>query len=479
MFAGNVRTMTVAGQFYPDSREVLEDLFLGYFEKDKILESDFFSRAIIVPHAGYQFSASTAGKAYNCVKKNDYKRVVILAPSHRVSFGGLAVGDFETLETPFGGLDVDIDILNLLLDRYSNFFAVRSETLLYEHALEVHLPFIKYLFPEINIVPIICGHLDGNEISELGKILYKELWDEENLWIISSDFTHYGRSFDYLPFTKNIKENLADLDMGAIDMIEKLDCEGFRRYIGETGATVCGRVPISLMLSSLNNCENQNIKTKLIEYITSGELTGDFYQSVSYVSMIIGEKLHKKKEECILSEVEKKTMLDIARASIATRWDRNKGKKTKYDDLTNLLKKDGASFVTLHLNGALRGCIGNLEAMEPLYLNIKHNAENAAFCDPRFSMLTEKEFNEIDIEISVLTAPEKIRDPKEFIVGKHGIILQKGMSKSVFLPQVAPEQGWDRSTTLSHLAMKAGLSPDAWRINCDFYVFEAIVFGEK
>jgi AmmeMemoRadiSam system protein A len=142
------------------------------------------------------------------------------------------------------------------------------------------------------------------------------------------------------------------------------------------------------------------------------------------------------------------------------------------------LKRDGAAFVSLHRDGNLRGCIGNLEAVEPLYRNVIHNARNAAFQDPRFMPLTAAELAGLNIEISVLTPPRPIHSVDEFQIGTHGIILTKGQRRAVFLPQVAPEQGWDRETTLTHLSLKAGMGPDDWRRGAKYYVFEAIVFSE-
>jgi len=144
------------------------------------------------------------------------------------------------------------------------------------------------------------------------------------------------------------------------------------------------------------------------------------------------------------------------------------------------LRAQGACFVTLNdASGNLRGCIGNLQAYEPLGDNLRHNALNAAFRDPRFPPLEPEELPETHIEVSILSAPSPIAGPEEFIIGRHGIILQQSGRSAVFLPQVAPEQGWDRETTLDFLARKAGLPADAWRQpGARFFVFTATVFGE-
>ena len=176
---------------------------------------------------------------------------------------------------------------------------------------------------------------------------------------------------------------------------------------------------------------------------------------------------------------EKTILLELARKEISAELTGDNS--PSLDGLDEKLMQIRSCFVTLHsANGALRGCIGNIEPFQPLAENIVHNAKNAAFGDPRFPSLSSiDELASLVIEISILTVPAAIPSYKDFIVGQHGIILQKSGRSSVFLPQVAPEQGWDAETTLTHLAMKAGLSPDAWKDeDCQFKVFEAVYFKE-
>jgi len=149
--------------------------------------------------------------------------------------------------------------------------------------------------------------------------------------------------------------------------------------------------------------------------------------------------------------------------------------------LTDKLAAQGSCFVTLHSdNGMLRGCIGNIMAHEPLGDNIAHNAINAAFKDPRFAPLQPEELDHINIEISILTPMRLIDSLEQFEIGRHGIVMTCNGHSAVFLPQVAPEQGWDKATTLSYLSMKAGLPRNAWQSDAaSFQVFEAIVFAES
>ncbi len=189
--------------------------------------------------------------------------------------------------------------------------------------------------------------------------------------------------------------------------------------------------------------------------------------------MDCGKELYTKEE--------KDELLQLARGSIEAYLSGN-DVDNPISQINEKFIQDGSCFVTLHTeDGDLRGCIGNIMATEPLYNNIIHNAQNSAFQDPRFPAVASlEELDKLHIEISILTPPVRIKGYHDYIVGKHGIILQNGESGAVFLPQVAPEQGWDRDTTLTHLCLKAGLARDAWKEPVTLFdVFEAVVFCEN
>ncbi|MBU0637363.1 MAG: AmmeMemoRadiSam system protein A, partial [Planctomycetes bacterium] len=265
----------------------------------------------------------------------------------------------------------------------------------------------------------------------------------------------------------------------------KIDATAFQDYVADTGATICGRVPIAVLLTVLERT-GRPYRCELIEYTTSGRLTHDHEHSVSYTSIAVLDEetadddgLSPAENAFPLSDDDKALLLRLARQSIRTRLEGRAMPSPEPTEISDTLKTVAACFVTLHIGDSLRGCIGHLDASEPLDQNVLRNARHAAFDDPRFNPVTEEELDRIRIEISVLTPRVPIRSPEEFIVGRHGIILSKGRREAVFLPQVAPEEGWDRETTLEHLSRKAGLKPDAWRRDAKFYVFEAIVFGEE
>jgi AmmeMemoRadiSam system protein A len=225
----------------------------------------------------------------------------------------------------------------------------------------------------------------------------------------------------------------------------------------------------------------------VLDYTTSALQGGDDSLSVSYAAVAFFSGVEPAAETgnragFDLSGDERQTLLSLARKAIADTLAETGVMQPESIDgahpLTPRLREPGACFVTLLLDSRLRGCIGSLEAREPLAENVRRNARKAAFRDPRFQPLTEVEFRRVAIEISVLTPARPISSSTEIAIGRHGIILEKDGHRAVYLPQVAPEQGWDLETTLAHLAVKAGLRPDAWRRNARFSVFEAIVFNE-
>jgi len=280
----NNRRMAVAGQFYNANSKALEKEINGFLTGFKmVLPAKSLVRSVIVPHAGYAYSGKTAAITINEASCNKYKCIVIIAPFHYVGFSGIALPSYDYCETPFGNIKVKREIAEQLS---SVFFVNEENAHLQEHSLEVQLPLIKHIFPETPVFPMVCGHLTSNMYENLTKEL-SELFNENTLWVTSSDFTHYGKAFGYMPFTTNIKENLAKLDGGAIEQILSFDPNGFQDYLQKTGATICGANPITVMLKTLNKAilPETKLNSKLIQYTTSGDLTGDYSHCVSYAGM--------------------------------------------------------------------------------------------------------------------------------------------------------------------------------------------------
>jgi len=281
----NIREAAVAGRFYtgnPGQLRVEVETMLQEAE-NKITVSP---QALIVPHAGYVFSGKTAARTFATAADRQYQRAIVLAPSHQVPFAGLAACEYDSYQTPLGEISIDHEIMKQLTDSGSANIRELTQAHAFEHALEVELPFLQVLFPGLPIVPFICGQVDEAITADLAASLRPYL-KPENLWVISSDFTHYGQPFRYVPFAEDIPGKLRELDLGAVAKITDLDSRGFADYVDRTGATICGSNPIRVLLKTieLGMAAGDKIQAELVDYITSGKISGDYSHCVSYAGV--------------------------------------------------------------------------------------------------------------------------------------------------------------------------------------------------
>ncbi len=482
---GSVRPSALAGSWYPGDAKELAQMVDGFLAKATIPAVQGKVVALISPHAGYAWSGLAAAHGYKLIHKGDYDVVVIMAPSHTTAFHGASILDVDYYSTPLGRIPLARDICDKL--RENPLIGCRPEAHYTEHSVEIQLPFLQRRLEEFQLVPIVMGDMRPDEMREVGQAIQAAVAGRRVLFVASSDFTHYGFRFGYLPFTNDQKNKLKALDMGAVERIVDKDFDGFIEYKKRTGITVCGWIPISTLLSMAG----KDWTPKLLTYYTSGDLSHDWSNSVSYVSLaftsVSAARQKPAKQEKAngpepLTAAEKATLLKLARATLESyvREGKRPSVNEKEYPLTPALKAKCGVFVTLKKHGRLRGCIGHIMGRLPLYEGVIENAINAAAEDPRFPPVRPDELKDIDIEVSVLTPFREVSGPQDFIPGKHGIYIQKGFRSAVFLPQVATEQGWDRAETLRHLCMKAGLPPDEWkRPGMRFHVCEGIHFGEK
>lgn len=434
--------------------------------------------ALLLPHAGYRYSGMVAAMGIKQIAGRSFSRVVVIGPSHRTALlDSVSIPDVDFVETPLGRIGLDRELMGRLWEnpRFQSHIHAHA----HEHSVQIELPFLQRALGDFKLVPIVCGELNEYSARLIGATLRENI-DPDTLVVISSDFTHYGRGFDYVPFTDNIQANLETLDMNAFKLIQEKNAPGFLQYIQETRATICGRSPIAVLLAMLPD----EAEVQLLKYDTSGNLTGDWLHCVSYVSAAItgqwtsacADGIHCEREY-LLTEADKSNLLRLARYTIANQL-KTKVEKPKLE-ITPAMQEIMGAFVTLYRHGQLRGCVGEIFPRRELYEAVKEQALNAAFHDNRFPRLREEELSDIEIEISALSAPRRVNSHEDIEIGKHGILLRHGSRSAVFLPHVACEQKWGLVETLSHLAMKAGLSPDTWQNECEFHVFEAVVFSER
>ena len=473
-----VRPATQAGRFYDGDPQRLShevDSFLALHAKDRQYKD---VAALIVPHAGYYFSGNVAATAYMSLPKDKaYKRIFLLGPSHHEWLDGASVNtEADYYATPLGQVKVDRETTRKLTAADS-VFSYRPEAHDREHCLEVQLPFLQRFFTlhsslftkEVPpIVPIIISTNDFRKLKQMAEAL-KPYFTDENLFIVSSDFSHYPSY-----------EDACKVDAKTGKAVESGDVETFiatidsnaKSGIRNLATSACGGFPIITLLLMMD----KQYEVKHLLYQNSGDIDDhDLSRVVGYHAFAI---LRGEEKTFSLSDEEKRTLKEIAYNSIKDSLD-GKGVTVANSSLFTLhssLKEKCGAFVSLHKQGRLRGCIGHFGEDTPLYEIVAEMARAAAFEDPRFSPLHREELDDIDIEISVLTPMRRIQSLDEFELHRHGIYIRKGYRSGTFLPQVADEVNWTKEEFVSHCAQdKAGIGWDGWK-DAELYVYEAIVF---
>jgi AmmeMemoRadiSam system protein B/AmmeMemoRadiSam system protein A len=466
-----VRRATGAGTWYPADPALLKEAVDGYLSTGAPTISGP-PIALIVPHAGYEYSGAVAGRVYASLKGHSYKRVIVLGISHQQLVHGASTLKVDAYETPLGRIPVDAAARDALLR--NSLVSEQQGAHLNEHSIENQLPMLQRALGEFRMVGVLVGEMTERERARLAATI-RELMDEETLLVVSSDFCHYGPRFGYVPFDEQVSQNLRALNDLAVQEILEVDVPGWDRFLQQTQVTICGRNAVGLLLAVLE--PRDDIDGRRVAYDTSGRMTGDWSNSVTYAGVIFW---HSASE---LSDSERQTLLRLARNTVTSFLDEGTVPSVALDDydLTPRLMAPGAAFVTLRNGIELRGCIGHIAAVRPLYLSVAENAYRASQ-DPRFRYdpITRDEVAELSIEVSVLTPMRRLTDPNKVRVGVDGLLIVQDRNQGVLLPQVATEQGWNREQFLDNACLKAGLLSDAWRDpGTEIYRFSALVFAEE
>ncbi|MBN1156024.1 AmmeMemoRadiSam system protein B [Candidatus Woesearchaeota archaeon] len=467
-----VREPAVAGSFYPAGKEELRGTITDYYNniKDKKTAN---VRALIVPHAGYAYSGQIAAAGFSLI--TDARTVILLGPSHQANFRGASITEKTHFKTPLGLVEISDKAEKIKAElKNKNLFVENEAIHENEHSLEVEIPFLQVKLDDFEIVPITIGPLTAaDDAKAIGAIL-KRFLDDETIIVVSSDFTHYGPNYGYVPFDENVQENLRILDNAAVNFIVDKDAAGFSDFISQTGDTICGRVPIEILLNMLD----ERARPEVIAYDTSGRKTNDFTNSVSYVAVAFVES-----KEPLTTE-EQDFLLKLARQSVERYVKEKKAPEVDESDLTESMKKVQGCFVTLNKNYNLRGCIGHILPQEELYKCVIDNGVNAAVNDMRFSPVHEDELNYLSVEISVLSVPEKLNYNgwqnllDKLVPDEDGVVLNYNGRSSTYLPQV-----WSHFNTkeefLSSLCEKGGSTAACWKDNPEIHIYHAFVFSEE
>jgi len=476
---------TIAGSWYPGSEKGIRALADKWEAACGGSAQGEAPNVLVLPHAGWAYSGETAWTAVRTVRGAKFRRVVLLAPSHRAWIENrLVAPESDAVSTPLGEIKIDRD----WLDRLALVAPVARNDRVHsaEHATQIEYPLLQLALGNgFTIVPLVVGAFGPDQMGMCVRAL-AHLMDAETLLVISSDFTHYGDDFSYTPFGKgggeDVRRRVAASDDEAFGLMAKGDADGFAAFIKRTGATICGHVPIELALRAFP----KGTSLVRMKYATSSDESGDYSRFVCYVAAT-GRAKWQGDVSAVLSADDRAYLLSLARASMEHAVRSGSSPASVFHSQSPVPRnppkatqaKMGA-FVTLNdkATGALRGCIGEIMPVRPLVDAVAARAVDAALRDPRFSPVSERELGGLRVEVSALTPPKRVASWRDIVLGRDGMTLEKNGCFAVFLPQVAPEQGWDLPTTLSYLSQKAGLSSDAWRDGATFETFQAEVFHE-
>ncbi|MDQ1314368.1 MAG: hypothetical protein QG662_477 [Pseudomonadota bacterium] len=450
-----IRPAAVAGMFYPDNPVELKRTVAGLLASAGATEPASPPKALIVPHAGYIYSGSVAASAYALLGalRDRIRRVVLLGPTHRVYVHGLALPEADRFATPLGEVELDREAMQLLKDLPQVVRSAAAHQM--EHSLEVQLPFLQTVLGDFRLLPLAVGEATAAEVAEV----LEKLWGgDETLIVISSDLSHF------------LPDTLArQVDGGTVEAILALDS-----HLSHEQA--CGATPVNGLLLA---ARRHGLHPVALDVRNSSDTAGDPERVVGYAAFAFQPEDCPERDQSQEADPPDEagkgaTLLKLARGEIGARLGYLAPSATDANWLAkpdaNWLAEPGASFVTLTRQGELRGCIGTLEAHRPLGMDVRENAAAAAFHDPRFMPVSRAEFDEIRVEVSLLSPSEALAEKDEASVlaalrpNIDGVVFEYGHYRSTFLPQVW-EQLPDPAEFMAHLKRKAGLPMDFWAEN--------------
>ncbi|MGQ9365715.1 AmmeMemoRadiSam system protein B [Azospirillum sp. ST 5-10] len=447
-----VRPPAVAGTFYPADPAALDRMVADCIGRAP--GEPLPAKAIVAPHAGYVYSGAIAGTAYAAVRHRGaaVRRVVLLGPAHRHPFRGLAAPSADGLRTPLGTVAVDRAGIAAILDLPG--VQILDRAFDGEHGLEVHLPFIQRCFPAAAVVPLVVGAAPAEAVERV----LERLWGgPETLVVVSSDLSHFH---DY--------DTARRLDLATSQAIEAAADDRL------DGDHACGHVPLSGLL---RRARALDLRATTHDLRNSGDTAGDRRRVVGY-----GAYTFEPAAEARLSEAHRAQLLDAALRTLRHVVERGRAPEVAVESFPLPLRAARRTFVTLEVDGSLRGCIGTLAPVEPLIRDVVGNTLKAAVQDPRFPPLSAAELPRVTLTVSILShdRPVAFADEAALLADlrphEDGLIVRDRGRSALFLPKVwsaLPE----RRDFLRHLKAKAGLAPDRESGTLRAFRFAAETFG--
>ncbi len=451
-----VRQPFVAGRFYPGDKKTLTEVLGKMLDNHKAKPYDGKIKAIIAPHAGYMFSGQMAAKGFVNIEEK-YDKVFIISGNHNSEavFPGISIPDVTHYKTPLGEIPLSPIAVKLKKDHPDLY--TTNEHAHKTHIIEAVLPFLQYRLSDFEIIPMITGAVTGKDIERAATVV-SDFIDESTLIVISTDLSHYR------PYKKAGK-----LDIPCIEAIANLDVQK---------TALCEACALSAVKIMIHIALRNDYKGDILGYMNSGDSGGGMESVVGYTSILFSEK----NEE--ISTESRRFLTTLARKTIKNTLTNNRMPEVITDSLPDETRLKRGCFVTLEKNHRLRGCIGSLAPEDELHQCVTVNTVKAALNDGRFKPVTLHELEDIKIEISVLSRPEKLsyKDPEKllsFLVPlKHGVILRNDYRRSTFLPQVWSSFN-DKDDFLSSLCKKGGMKNNCWKdSDTEIFVYTAQVFSE-
>jgi len=465
--ADQTRESVIAGSWYTGNARALQTQIEGFLADVPKAEDGGRLVALISPHAGYVYSGPVAAHAYKLLQGRSFDTVVVVAPSHHTAFRGVSVYDQGGYRTPLGLVPLDMEFIAALKAADSKIRYV-PEAHEKEHALEIQLPFLQTVLPGFKLVPLVMGDQELSTCQRLAAALAGCAERKSVLLVASSDLSHY--------YTRS---GARKLDEQVAARVAGFDPKGLSSDISRGKSEACGGGPIVTVMLAAEKLGAD--RSKVLKLGDSGDSSGDTSRVVGYLAAAFWAEKEDEMSEIkdpkkdILNTEEQQILKQIARDAIANALE--KRSYTVPGPLPDILETPCGAFVTLTIDHELRGCIGHITASAPLVQTVREVAVAAAFEDPRFSPVTQEEWDNIDIEVSVLTPLERVENVEDITPGVHGLYVRRGFQSGLLLPQVATEYGWDRVTFLEQTCRKAGLRKNDWKEpDTEVYWFKAQVF---
>ena len=449
-----IREAAVAGTFYPADPATLRATVHRYLQHQP--DNRKSPKALIAPHAGYIYSGSVAGQAYSLLQSSSdtIERVLLLGPSHRVGFRGMAVPTSTAYRTPLGDIPIDSNAIRAILELPNTGFLDQAHQ--GEHSLEVQLPFLQEVLGTFQLVPVVVGDATREDVARV----LASLWGgEETLVVVSSDLSHYHTYDDAIRTDRSTADRIVDLEADL------------------RSDEACGCRPLNGLL---HFAKSRNLTVREIELRNSGDTAGPRDRVVGYGAFALMAKTPASEIE--LTHAQRQRLIQLAREAIRWPLEENGTHPVDLKRFDPGLREKHPTFVTIRADGRLRGCIGSLVAERPLALDVARNAASAAFRDPRFPAVTAADYNNLEVHISVLSPPVllPVSCREELISrlrpGRDGLIICEGARRATYLPSVWAQLP-DPDRFVGELRRKAGLDPAGWNKDTEAWRYGTLEFA--